>query len=139
MLFVSPILDATRTVAMAGLSIAKMPFDLMTFAKPTVVEVKVGLIHVGENVAARCIQELRLSYLSAPVVPNMRLKLELTNKDFLERFPVSQNDMHLVTRKLRRNILLGVGSWLNCEKSQINDDRVTMIFTPKVSPLSLTA
>lgn len=139
MLFVSPILGATRAVTTTGLSIAKMPFDLITFAKPTVIDVKVGLIHVGENVAARCIQELRLSYLSAPITPNMKLKLELVDKDFLERFPVTQSDMHLVTRKLRRNILLGVGSWLNCEKSHINDDRVTMIFTPKVSPLSLTA
>lgn len=139
MLFVSPVLSATNAVIATGISIAKSPFKLMTSVRPAVIEVKVGLIHVGENVATRCIRELRLSYLSAPPSSNVRLKLVLVDKDFLEYFPVSQTDMFLVSRKLRRNILLGVGSWLKCEHSRVDSDRLTMVFTPRTLPFALSA
>jgi hypothetical protein len=139
MFFLSPIFDLTRTATSAGLSVARWPFELAMSVRPTIIEVKIGLIHVGENVAARCIRELKLSYLSAPPTPNIKFKLELVDKDFLERFPVTQSDMALVSGKLRRNILQDTGSWLSCEKSHIRDNRVTMIFAPKIRPLSLTA
>lgn len=139
MLFINPILGVAQAVALTGLNVARAPYDLMMSARPTIVEVKIGLIGVSENVAARCIRELRLSYLSAPASTNFKLKLELVDKDFLVHFPVSHSDMFAVTRKLRKNILLDVGSWLNCEKSHVKSDRVTMIFAPKIPPLSLTA
>lgn len=122
-----------------ALSVAKMPYELIVSMRPTIVKVEIGFVSVGEDVTVLCTNALKRSFMQAPANPNVKLHLELVDKDFLLRFPVTEHDMFKVARKLQRNILKEVGHWLHLEDSNVQSNSVALTFTPKMQHLELTA